>query len=101
MMILEPRSSNLGGRSAVTNSRLDCFDALAAGRQDRVDELVIGVLVAAIDELGDAVMAVRALVVDAREVERAERIMGGTDQVQAGRPTRPRQRIMQIGGLEG
>ena len=67
------------GRSrdhAITKSRLDRDDPLAAGGDDRLDELVVGVLVAAIDELAEAVVAIGPLVVDAGEIERRRRGCG-------------------------
>jgi hypothetical protein len=56
---------------------LDCFEQIAAGRHYGLDELAVGVLVAAIDELGEGVNTVRAFVVDAVEIEGPEGIVGG------------------------
>src|SRR5258708_3972022 len=68
----------------VTNSGLDRFDALAAGGDHRLDELVIGVLVAPIDQLRDGVHAIRTLVVDTREIERSQWIVPGADEKESG-----------------
>ena len=62
---------------ARANSPLDCFEEIAARRDDRLDELAVGILVAAVDELGERVDAIGAFVVDAVEIERPERIVGG------------------------
>ena len=56
-------------------SGLDRRDLLAAGADDRLDELPVRVLVAAIEQLAERVRPVRPLVVDAAEIERAERIV--------------------------
>src|SRR5258708_35090306 len=85
----------------VTNSGWDLFDALAAGRDHRLDELVIGVLIAAIDELRDGVEPVRTLVVNTREIERAQRVVRGADEEEPGESSAGAlQRITQAGGFE-
>ena len=65
-------------------SLLDCRDLVAAGADDRLDKLTVGVLVSAIDELGERVRSIRAFVVHARKVERTERIVGRPDHEQPG-----------------
>src|SRR5205814_536146 len=52
---------------------------LAGGADDRLDELMISVLVAAIHELAEAVAALRQGIVAAAEVERADRVVTGMD----------------------
>src|SRR5258708_7943125 len=78
-------------------SGLDCLDAFAARGDDGLDELVVGVLVAAIHELGDRIEAIGPLVVDAGKIERAERIVRRTDEKEPAEPPRgARQRIAEI-----
>ena len=58
--------------------------ALASGSDDRLDELPIGVFVPAIDELAERLAPVGSLVVDAREIQRTERIVCRTNDEKAG-----------------
>ena len=60
--------------------------ALAARADHRLDELVVGVLVAAIISSASGCRAVRPLVVAAGEVERADRVVRGPDDEEAGDP---------------
>src|SRR5262245_20462584 len=55
----------------IANLRLDCRrgDPIRAGGDDGLDELAVGVLVAAIDELRDEEPPIGAFVVHAAEVE--------------------------------
>ena len=46
---------------------------------DRIDELTVGVLVAAIDQLVEALVAVRPRVESPPPIERADRVVGGSD----------------------
>src|SRR5262245_36652369 len=58
-------------------------DALAAGADDRLDELMVGVLVAAIQQFRQRLTAMRSIVVAAAEVERADGVVGRTNRVDA------------------
>src|SRR5258708_1997621 len=85
-----------------TKSGLDRFDSLAAGGDDRLDELVVGVLVAAVDELRDAVPAIGSFVVDSREIESAQAGVRRSGQRDAGEfPAGALPRVSQVGGFEG
>src|SRR4051812_30283140 len=53
----------------------DYADFLPTGADDRLDELVIRVFVAAREQLGQRLPAIRAVVVRSAEVERAHRIV--------------------------
>ncbi len=64
------------------NSSLDCLEEIAARRDDRFDELPVGILVSAVRELRKRVHPVGTFVVDAREVERAKRIVRRPDHEQ-------------------
>ena len=55
-----------------------------AGGDDRLDELPVGIVVALLDQLGHRPLAIRRLVVDAGEIERADRIVVGPDDEDAG-----------------
>src|SRR5688572_18254269 len=82
-------------------SALDRFDAIAAGADDRLDELAVGILVAAIDELCDGMNAIRPFVEDAAEVERPQGIVDGTNHVEAGNaPREMLEGVAQTRGLE-
>ena len=63
---------------------MDCFDALAAGADHRLDELAVGVAVAAIGELRQRQRAIGSFVVDAAEVERTDRIVPRADDEEPG-----------------
>src|SRR4029453_16720309 len=60
------------------------LDAVAAGPDNRLDELTIRVLVSTIDQLGEGVLAIGGLVVDAGEVEGSQRIVRRPDDEQSG-----------------
>src|SRR5699024_10754919 len=78
------------------------LDPLATGADDRLDELPVGVFVAAIEQLGQGLHAVRSLVADAGEIERAERVVRRTDDEEPGDPAvEVLERISQHGSLEG
>ena len=70
--------------SGATIVRLDCFDALAAGADHRLDELAVGISVAAIDELRQRQRAIGSFVVDAGEIERTDRIVRRPDDEEPG-----------------
>ena len=90
-----------GGAGHGHQSGLDRFDALAARGDDRFDELVVGVLVTAIDQFGEGVLPIGSLVVDAREVEGAERVVRGADEEETGEAARRAlQGIAQVRGFE-
>src|SRR5262249_57818135 len=67
----------------IANSGLDrgAGDPVRAGRDDGVDELAVGVLVAAVHELGDGEPPIGPLVVHAAKVERPARIVSRTDRL--------------------
>ena len=65
---------------------MDRRNLLAAGSNDRLDELAIRVLVPSIEELAERVGAIGPLVVDAAEIQRSQRVVRGTDNEQAGEP---------------
>src|SRR3954465_12259956 len=69
---------------AAAIARLD-FDRLRTGTNHGLDELPIRVLIAAVEELGDRLNAIGTLVVDAGEVQRAQRIVRRTDDEQTGK----------------
>ena len=80
---------------------MDCLEEIAARRDDWLDELPVGVLVAAIDELGEPVDPVGSLVVDALEIERTKWIVRRPDDEEAKEPTAPvLERITYAGGFE-
>ena len=80
---------------------MDCLEEIAARRDDRLDELPVGVLVAAIDELREPVDAIGSLVVDALEIEWTERIVRRPDDEEAGEPAAPvLERVAHPGGFE-
>src|SRR6188508_160954 len=68
-----PHHEMTGG--PIPKSRLDRGNPIAAGGYDRLDELAVGVFVATIDELREAEVSIRAFVVNAGEVEGADRIV--------------------------
>src|SRR5574339_887984 len=70
-------------RSPIPKSGLDRGNPIATGGDDRLDELTVGVLVAAIDEFREAEMTIRPFVVDALEIERANGIVRGADEKHA------------------
>src|SRR5690349_22005907 len=63
------------------------LDPLAAGANDWLYKLAIGVLVTTIDELAERLDAIGAIVVGTREIERAERIVQRADDKQTGEST--------------
>ena len=80
---------------------MDRFGLFGPGPDDRFDELAVGVLVAAVEKLAHRLEAVGALVVNAGEIQRGQRIVAGTDQEEAGKPAGVLiQRITKRGGLE-
>ena len=62
---------------------MDCRDPLAARADDRLDELAVGILVAAVEQLAQRVRAIGPFVVDAGEIERPQRIVRRTNDEQA------------------
>src|SRR3954469_23713246 len=58
------------------------FHPLAAGADDRFDELTVSVLIPAIDQIGQHLCAIRALVVGATEIQRSERVVRRTNHEQ-------------------
>ena len=67
---------------SVANSRLRCFDV---GSDDGLEKLTIRVLVAAIHQLRQGLDPIGSLIVDAGEIERAQRVMSRTDDKQTGK----------------
>ena len=70
-----PTGCQSRGTHGNANHLLDRFDAVSGRCDDRLDELAVGILVSAIDELRDRVDTVRSLVIDAGKVERTDRIV--------------------------
>ena len=96
------RSLQLGGGGLPAIDALDRFGRLRTGADDRFDELPVGVFVAAVDQLGHRLPAVGPLVVDAAEIERRERVVGGrTRKMDAKRPVNCSRASRSDGGLEG
>src|SRR5207245_9665755 len=60
-------------------SSVDASDAVARGTHDRLDELMIGILVAAIHQLAEALRTVGSIVEAAGEIERPNRVVRGPD----------------------
>src|SRR4051812_5943917 len=60
------------------------FHALAAGADDWFDELTVGIFVAPVDQFRKVLGSIGALVVNAREVQRAEWVVRGPDDEQTG-----------------
>ena len=63
------------------------FYPLAAGADDRLDELAVGILVAAIDELAERLSPVGSFIVHPSEIQRPERIVRGADDEETGEAT--------------
>ena len=85
----------------MTIHRLDRFGGLGAGADDGLDELAVGVFIAAVDELGERLRSVGTLVVDPAEVQGGEREMRGTNDERRGEAlARLRQCVSQRGGFE-
>ena len=88
-----PRSV-LAGVNQIVSHGLSCDRSPATARRvaaradDRLDELVVGVLVAAAHQLGERLPAVGSIVEAAGEIERADRVVRGPDREDA----RPRRR---------
>ena len=61
------------------------FHPFAAGAADWLDELPIGVFIAAIDQFGQRLGAIRPFVVDAGEIKRSKRIVRRANDEQAGK----------------
>jgi len=60
------------------------FDPLSASADDRLDELAVGVLVAAIDELAERLPPIGSFIVNAGKIQRPERIVCGADDEETG-----------------
>src|SRR4051812_15607903 len=58
------------------------FHPLAAGADDRFDKLTVSILIPAIDQLGQHLCPIRALVVGAIEIQRSERVVRRTNHEQ-------------------
>ena len=81
--------------------RLD-LNPLAAGTDDGLDELAVGVFVAAIHELRERLDAIRALIVHTREIKRAKRVVSRTNDKQPGKPPVALiEQVVETGSLEG
>ena len=89
-----------GGRLTAIGA-VDRFGLFGPGPDDRFDEQAVGVLVAAVQKLAHRLEAVGALVVNAGEIQRRQRIVAGTDEEEAGKPAGELiQGITKRGGLE-
>ena len=66
---------------------MDRDDPFAARGHDGLDELVVGVLVAAIDQLAKAEVTIGPFVVDAGKVQWSDRVVRRTDDVEAAKPS--------------
>ena len=64
---------------------VDRVGELGARPDYRFDELTVGIFVAAVDEFAERLHPVGALIVHALEVERAKRMMVGTDDEEGGK----------------
>src|SRR5687767_14698515 len=75
-------------------------EMLAAGTDDRLDELPVGVFVRALHQLRDVLPAVRGLIIRAVEIERTKRIVRRTNEVDGVEAeARHLERVAQRGGF--
>src|SRR3954468_5187274 len=78
------------------------FHALAAGADDWFDELTVSILVPAVDQFGQVLGSIGALVVDPGEIERAEWVVRRPDDEQAGEAAvELLQAVARAGAFEG